>query len=249
MTNLRVVIADDQPMMRAGFKAVLEATADIEVVKDLTRALQLSPVFDDMNKRSLLARLVKKHPAVQSLVSGEQTKQDATILVSWESLERRRLEYQELVQKKIPANSKEIAIARSYGDLRENHEYKAAKEMQKILMRQKEDLEAALNRARGADLTNANTELVGPGTVVQVTDLQSNQVETFTVLGAWDSDPDKGIISYLTPVGQSLMNRKVGEVIEFELHGARHRHRIDRIEPYRAPVPPAVNQPAVTMHA
>ena len=107
-----------------------------------------------MDKRSLLARLVKKHPAVQSLISGEQTKQDSTILVSWESLERRRIEYQELVQKKIPANSKEIAIARSYGDLRENHEYKAAKEMQKILMRRKEELEAQLMRARGTDFSN-----------------------------------------------------------------------------------------------
>ena len=82
--------------------------------------------------------------------------------------------------------------------MRENHEYKAAKEMQKILMRQKEDIEAALNRARGADLTNASTEVVGPGTIVQITDVQSKHVETFTILGAWDSDPDKGVISYLT---------------------------------------------------
>ena len=144
----------------------LTASADIEVVKDLTRALQLSPVFDDMDKRSLLARLVKKHPAVQSLITGEQTKQDSTILVSWESLERRRAEYGELVQKKIPANSKEIAIARSYGDLRENHEYKAAKEMQKILMRQKDELETQLARARGADFSNANTDAVNIGTIV-----------------------------------------------------------------------------------
>ncbi len=144
--RLRDFILEDQPLI-----AELTATADIEVVKDLTRALKLSPVFDDMDKRSLLARLVKAHPAVQSLVSGEQTKQESGLLVSWESLERRRVEYQELVEKKIPANSKEIAIARSYGDLRENHEYKAAKEMQKILMRQKDELEAALNRARGTD--------------------------------------------------------------------------------------------------
>ena len=159
--RLRDFILEDQELLNE-----LTATADIEVVKDLTRALQLSPVFDDMDKRSLLARLVKKHPAVQSLVSGEQTKQDSTIQVSWESLERRRLEYQELVQKKIPANSKEIAIARSYGDLRENHEYKAAKEMQKILMRQKEELEAQMMRARGMDFSNAKTDVVNIGTVV-----------------------------------------------------------------------------------
>ena len=222
--RLRDFILEDQALI-----VELTSTADIEVVKDLTRALKLSPVFDDMDKRSLLARLVKAHPAVQSLVSGEQTKQEAGLLVSWASLERRRAEYQELVEKKIPANSKEIAIARSYGDLRENHEYKAAKEMQKILMRQKEDLEAALNRAHGQDFSNASIEVVGPGTIVQVADPATNQTETFTILGAWDSDPDHGIISYLTPIAMALVNRKVGDEVEFELHGSKRRQRIEKI--------------------
>ncbi|MEI9864218.1 MAG: GreA/GreB family elongation factor [Limisphaerales bacterium] len=224
--RLRDFILEDQELLNE-----LTASADIEVVKDLTRALQLSPVFDDMDKRSLLARLVKKHPAVQSLVSGEQTKQDSTIQVSWESLERRRIEYQELVQKKIPANSKEIAIARSYGDLRENHEYKAAKETQKIIMRQKEELEAQMMRARGMDFSNAKTDVVNIGTIVRTTNLETNQSESFTILGAWDSDPDQGIISYLTPIGQALLNRKVGEEVEFELHDTKRRLRIESIEP------------------
>jgi transcription elongation GreA/GreB family factor len=211
----------------------LTASADIEVIKDLTRTLQLSPVFDDMDKRSLLARLVKKHPAVQSLITGEQTKQDSTILVSWESLERRRAEYGELVQKTIPANSKEIAIARSYGDLRENHEYKAAKEMQKILMRRKDELETQLSRSRGADFSNANTDAVNIGTIVQATNLETNQSESFTILGAWDSDPDKGIISYLSPVGAALLNHKTGDEVEFELHGTKRRHRIEKIDAWK----------------
>lgn len=229
--RLRDFILEDQALI-----AELTASADIEIIKDLTRALKLSPVFDDMDKRSLLARLVKAHPSIQSLISGEQTKQETTLLVSWESLERRRQEYQDLVQKKIPANSKEIAIARSYGDLRENHEYKAAKEMQKVLLRQKDELEAALTRARGQDFSNAKTDVVGPGTIVLATDLTTNQSETFTVLGAWDSDPDKGIISYLTPVAMALLNHKVGDEVEFELHGSKRRHRIEKIEAWKTTV-------------
>ncbi|MSU57979.1 MAG: hypothetical protein EXS35_07340 [Pedosphaera sp.] len=229
--RLREFIVSDQDLI-----VDLTASADIELIKDLTRALQLSAVFDDMDKRSLLARLVKSHPAVQSLVTGDQTKQDSLLHVSWDSLARRKEEYDELVQKKIPANSSEIAIARSYGDLSENHEFKAAKEMQGILKRRKAELEVALSRARGTDFTGARTEVVSIGTVVQATDLDSNKLETFTVLGAWDFDADKNIISYLTPVGQALLNRKAGDVVEAEVGGERHRHRIEKITTYQAPV-------------
>lgn len=231
-SRLRDFMMSDQELV-----ADLTGTADIEVVMDLTRALKFSPVFEDMDKRSMLARIVKRHPSVQPLISGEQTKQDSAIYVSWESLERRKAEYGELVQKKIPANSKEIAIARSYGDLRENHEYKAAKEMQKVLMRRKEELEALLTRSRGTDFSNARTDVVSIGTIVHATDLNTQKAEVFTVLGAWDFDAEKNIISYLTPVGQALLNRKVGEEVESEVDGSIHRHRIEKIEAYRPAIP------------
>jgi transcription elongation GreA/GreB family factor len=233
--RLREYILDDQELLPE-----LTATAELEVIKDLTRALQLSPVFDDMDKRSLLARIVKSHPAVQSLISGGETKQDMSLVVSWESLERRRLDYAELVHKKMPANREEIIIARSYGDMRENTEYKAAKEMQKQLLRSKDEMENQLVRARGTDFSNARTDIVSIGTIVRTTVSASGQKETFTILGAWDSDPDKGIVSYLTPIAQAALNRKVGDEIEFEINGAKHRHRIESIEPYKtaAATPP-----------
>jgi transcription elongation GreA/GreB family factor len=228
--RLRDFILDDQELL-----VELIGSADLEVIKDLTRALQLSPSFDDMDKRSLLARIVKSYPAIQSLISGEQTKQESYLVVSWESLERRKNDYREMVEKKIPANSKEIAIARSYGDLRENHEYKAAKEMQKLLMKQKSEMENQLVRARGTDFANPRTDAVGIGTIVRATDLEANQPEQFTILGAWDSDPEKGVVSYLSPMAQALLNHKVGDQVEFEVHGQHHQHRIDAIEPYKVP--------------
>src|SRR5207302_5764052 len=118
-----------------------------------------------------------------------------------------------------------------------------AKEMQKLLMKTKSELESQLVRARGTDFSAARTDVVSMGTVVRATDLQTNQPETFTILGAWDSDPDKGLVSYLSPMAQSLMNRKVGDEVEFEVHGVRHRHRIDGIEPYKSPAPPQSSAP------
>lgn len=203
--------------------------ADLEVVKDLTRTLKSTTCFDDMDKRSLLARVVKSYPAIQSLISGEPSTQEKGLIVSQASLERRREEYDQLVRKKIPANSKEIAIARSYGDLRENHEYKAAKEMQKLLMTRKTELEIGLAKAKATDFSGSDPSSVSIGTIVHVTDVGQQTQENFTILGAWDSDPDRGIISYLSPLAQQLIHRKPGDEVVLEQHGGK-KLQVNRIE-------------------
>jgi transcription elongation GreA/GreB family factor len=76
-------------------------------------------------------------------------------------------------------------------------------------------------------------DIVSIGTVAHTTDLDSNNTENFTVLGAWDSEPEKGVVSYLSPIAQSILNRKVGEEVEFEVHGVKHRHRIESIVPFK----------------
>ena len=68
---------------------------------------------------------------------------------------------------------------------------------------------------------------------MRATDLEANHPEEFTILGAWDSDPEKGVVSYLSPMAQALLNHKIGDQVEFELHGTLHHHRIDGIEPYK----------------
>lgn len=204
--------------------------ADVDVIKDLVRSLQLSGAFDDMDKRSLLGRIVKVYPQIQSMISGEQSKDDKTFLVSWSSLERRKGEYDELVNKAIPANVKDIAIAKSYGDLRENHEFKAAKEMQKVLHRRKHELELQLARARGTDFANPKIDTVAPGTRVTFTDLDTTRQETVEIFGAWDGDPEQNLLSYLSPLAQALMNKAPGQ--EAELMGDnRRRLRVDSIAP------------------
>src|SRR5437762_2217282 len=114
------------------------ANSDIGVARDTIRRLQLSPLFDELTKRSLLGRIVKVYPGLEGMITAAQAQEKAApLIVSWSSLERRKGEYEALVKTKIPENTKEIAIARSYGDLSENFEFKAAKQMQSVLMRRK----------------------------------------------------------------------------------------------------------------
>ncbi|MBX3732570.1 MAG: GreA/GreB family elongation factor [Verrucomicrobiae bacterium] len=222
--RLRDHVLEDQQLLPD-----LIESADIEVIRDLTRTLQLSPSFDDMDKRSLLARIVKMYPAIQEMITGEHSREDRTFLVSWASLERRKGEYEDLVQKAIPANVRDIALARSYGDLRENAEYKFAKEQQKVLNRRKHELEAQLSRARGTDFTNARGDVASIGTSVTVTNLDSGQPEVFHLLGAWDGDPDRGILSYLSPLAQALLGKGAGAEVAAGEAGSRRRFRIEAI--------------------
>jgi transcription elongation factor GreA len=198
------------------------ANADIGIARDAVRRLQLSPLFDELTKRSLLARIIKIHPELEKMITGAQPQEKiAPLIVSWSSLEKRKAEYEELVKVKIPENSKEIAIARSYGDLSENFEFKAAKQMQSVLMRRKAEIEQMLHNARGTSFENADTSRVSIGTVVKLRDAETNNEETYTILGAWDGDPDRHIISYQTAIGQALLGHKVGDVVSLNTdHGA-----------------------------
>src|SRR5882724_4111384 len=131
---------------------------DVATARDAMRRLQLSPLFDELTKRSLLGRIVKVYPELESMITGAQSQDEAApLIVSWSSLERRKAEYEELVKRKIPENTREIALARSYGDLSENFEFKAAKQMQSVLMRRKTELEQMLHNARGTSFENVDT--------------------------------------------------------------------------------------------
>jgi transcription elongation GreA/GreB family factor len=200
------------------------AGSDISIARDALRRLQLTPLFDELTKRSLLARIVKLYPELESMITGAQPEEKAVpLVVSWSSLEKRRAEHEELVKKKIPENSKEIALARSYGDLKENFEFKASKQMQAVLMRRKAELEQALDNARGTAFENPDIARVSIGTIVTLRDSDSGTEETYTILGAWDGDPERNIISYQTAIGQALLGHKPGEVVTLNTeHGDGH---------------------------
>lgn len=211
----------------------LLANAEPEIVRDSMRKLLLTPVFEELNKRSLMGRIIRIYPDLQNMLTGEVAEKQEALIVSWESLEKRKIEYEELVNKKIPENTKEISLARSYGDLRENFEFKAAKEMQRVLMRRKSEMEQALTRARGTNYENPDTTQVSIGTVVGLKELQTGRVETYTILGAWDSDPASGIISYLTAIGQALLGKKTGDQVDLPTEVATEKVEVLEIKAYR----------------
>jgi transcription elongation GreA/GreB family factor len=211
----------------------LLATATHEELRDIMQKLMRTPVFEELNKRSLLGRIIRVYPEMQALVSGESDAKPQTLIVSWESLEKKKEELDELETKKIPENIKEIAVARSYGDLRENFEFKAAKEMQRVLGRRRAETMRDLGIARGTDFANPDTAQCSIGTIVTLKETGDGRTEVYTILGAWDGDADKGILSYQSALAQSLIGHKVGEQVNAPTEHGDRVVQIVSIEAYK----------------
>jgi len=221
------ILSDDPDLI-----SDLLSTADPETARDLANTLMLNQGFEELTKKSLLARFIKIFPKIQSLVAADAEGKEEQLLVSRASYDRKREEYETIVSKKIPENSKAIAAAREHGDLRENSEFKMAKQDQSVLMAQKAQLERDLARARVTDFKDATTDQVGVGTIVEVKNNNTSAATTYTILGGWDGDPDKQVISYKTAFGAALLGKKRGDVVKVKTGSAEEDYTIVNITRY-----------------
>ncbi len=212
--QLADVLSDDQELIPD-----MLADANDEIARDLAQGLLLNQGFEDLTKKSLLARFIKRFPNIQQLVSGDVQEKVDELIVSQKSLDDRKREYEDLVNVKIPENKEAIEVAREHGDLRENAEYKMARQDNETLMARKALLEKDFARARVTDFNDVTSDTVGIGTIVELTDGNTGEVTTYAILGAWDSAPEDNILSYKTPLGQALMGKRVGEDVQTEIDG------------------------------
>lgn len=199
----------------------LLADANVETANDLAQTLLLNQGFEDLTKKSLLARFIKQFPTVQGLLAGEaaETSEDEALIVSQESFNKAKSEYEALISEKIPENKKAIQVARDHGDLKENSEYKMARQDQDILLSRKNELEVDLSRARVTDFKDATTDTIGIGSVVELKEGSTGKKQTYSILGAWDSDPENDVLSYKTPLGQALMGKEKGATVITKIGG------------------------------
>ena len=218
------ILSDDKELIPD-----LLSTADPETARDLANSLILNQGFEELTKKSLLARFIKQFPDIQSLVTSDTEEKGEVLLVSRGSYERKRAEYDEIVQKKIPENSRAIAAAREHGDLRENAEYKMAKQDQSLLLAQKSQLERDLRNARVTEFTEATVDQIGVGSIADLKDVQSGGQVSYTILGVWDGDPDNHVISYKTPLGMGLLSKRVGEQVKIKVGSEEHNFEVTGI--------------------
>lgn len=186
--------------------------ADLNLASDLARNLLMNQGFDTLKKRSLMARFIRVFPELQRLTEGKEASNEERLLVSQASLDAAKEEYLSLVNEKIPANKAAIAAARELGDLSENSEYKMARQDQSVLLARKSMLEKSLNHAQVINMDEVTTDKVNVGTKVTLKD-EKGKESSYVILGAWDSDPKKNILSYQTPLAKEMLGKKLNDTV------------------------------------
>ncbi len=108
---------------------------------------------------------------------------------------------------------KEIQKAREFGDLRENAEYKAALERQSVVSSRIVQLRQRLSEVESIDLSKIPTDRIAYGSTVVLYDLDRDEKVKYKLVTSEESDPENGLISTVSPIGQALMGKREGDEI------------------------------------
>lgn len=109
---------------------------------------------------------------------------------------------------------KEIQKAREYGDLRENAEYKAALERQSVVTARIMQLRNRIREVESIDISKIPDDRAAYGSTLVLYDLDRAEDVTYRLVTSEESDPEKGLISTVSPIGQSLMGKEEGDEIK-----------------------------------
>ena len=126
--------------------------------------------------------------------------------------------------------AKEIATAREHGDLKENAEYAAARDKQALHMARLGQLQERFGKARIVRKEDLAPDVITPGKRVKIKDVNSGDEREYTILGEGETDVDKGIISYQSPLAKALLSHKEGDLVDVQLPRGSKKFKVLEVE-------------------
>ena len=144
-------------------------------------------------------------------------------------LENLRQELTHLQRVDRPENIRAIEEARSHGDLSENAEYHAAKDKQSFIGGRINELKSVIARAEIIEMEDGPVDRVVFGRTVLLYNLKTDEETAYQLLGPYESDPEKGIISVTSPLGQALIGKEAGDEVKAKTPGGVREFEIVEI--------------------
>jgi len=144
--------------------------------------------------------------------------------------EKLQAEVKDLKEVKRPGVVKAIEEALEHGDLKENAEYHAAKEQQKNIDNRLAELQEILGNAQIVDPSELAHSKVSFGSTVVMTDMDTEEEVTYTIVGGAESNPDMGLISFNSPLAKQLLGKEEGDEVKVRLPGGEKEFEIDEVK-------------------
>jgi transcription elongation factor GreA len=136
-----------------------------------------------------------------------------------EGLEKVKEDLTRLQRVDRPDNIRAIEEARAHGDLSENAEYHAAKERQSFIEGKIIELRSVIGKAEVIEVDDGSSDRAVFGKIVLLYDLKTDQEVKYQLLGPYESEPEKGILSVASPLGQALIGGRAGDEISVNTPG------------------------------
>lgn len=211
-----------------GYRAFREAVArtDEAVAPTLKRRIERVEGLAQAVRDQMLDILREAFPRLFVSARAEPWDDESVLWTTEEALRKYQAELKELLEKKIPENSRAIGAAAAHGDLSENSEWKFAVEEQGMLKARAAKMQDEIARARVIHPDDAPTEHVGIGSRVRLEPVGGGAEVTVDFLGVWDGDVQNRVFSYKTKLAQEMMGKRIGDTVELQLEGATGTYRI-----------------------
>jgi transcription elongation factor GreA-like protein/transcription elongation GreA/GreB family factor len=189
--------------------------ASVEEVKEFLLLATKCHSFSDHDQKIFYSLAEVAHPVLTKMrKKSDASSQEAQIIwTTAEGYHKVQQRMQEIATVETVENAKEIEAARAHGDLRENAEFKAALERRDRLQSELKTLSEQINRARVISKDDISSDSVGIGTIVECKAKKGNNA-IFTLLGPWDANPEKNILSFQSKLAQSMKGLKVGDTFQ-----------------------------------
>lgn len=134
--------------------------------------------------------------------------------ITQQGYEKLEKEIKQLKYVERPAIIEAIATAREFGDLSENAEYHAAREKQSFIEGRILDLEGKFSRSEIIDTSKLSADSVKFGATVKLIDDDTEEENTYHIVGEYEADISKRRISTQSPLAKALIGKSIGDIVE-----------------------------------
>jgi transcription elongation factor GreA-like protein/transcription elongation GreA/GreB family factor len=187
--------------------------ASLEVVKEVLLLCTKCQSLSDHDIKILHSLAEVVHPSLASLrKKGGEEPEEEIVWTTQEGYQKIKARIEQIATIETVENAKEIEVARSHGDLRENSEYKFALEKRSRLQGELRFLSDQIKGMRVLTKVDIDTNQISVGTVVSLKN-PKGETTTYTLLGPWDADPDRNVLSFQSKLAQTLLGQMKGATV------------------------------------